>query len=151
VLFAAVLLLIIFISNVPLRGLWSFIVILFVALVIVIFALAGFWDWILDRISMLQIHINAGGYIFIATILFIIWAITVFAFDRRRYLAISSGQVRMCLAAGAGETVYDTSGMTFSKRQDDLFRHWIVGLGSGDLMIHRTGQERDIDFPNVLF
>lgn len=152
VLWAAVLLLIIFVSNVPLRGLWSFVLILFIALLIVIFALAGIWEWVLDKVFMLQIHINAGGYIFISTILFIIWAVTVFFFDRRRFLVISSGQVRMCLAVGAGETVYDTSGMTFSKKQDDLFRHWIVGLGSGDLIIHRSvGQERDIDFPNVLF
>jgi len=66
-------------------------------------------------------------------------------------LVISSGQVRVCLAVVIGETVYDTSGMTFSKKQDDVFRHWMHGLGSGDLIIHRTGLERDIDFPNVLF
>src|SRR5204863_3292183 len=100
----------------------------------------------------LQIFINAGGYIFLAMVLFILWAVTVFAFDHRTYLVVSSGQVKMCLAVGAGEQVMDTSGMTFSKKQDDLFRHWIVGLGSGDLIIHRSvGQERDLDFPNVLF
>ncbi|HEV3259651.1 MAG TPA: hypothetical protein VG013_22480 [Gemmataceae bacterium] len=151
VLYATVLLVIIVISNVPLRGLWSVIVILFVVLFIVIMALADVWTWLVDKISLLDIRINAGGYLFISLVLFIIWALTVFIFDHRTYVAISSGQVRVCLAVGAGETVYDTTGMTFQKRQDDLFRHWIVGLGSGDLILHRTQSNQEIDLPNVLF
>src|SRR5437763_10062153 len=47
VIFATVLLLIIVISNVPLRGLWSLIVILFIFLLVVILALANAWDPIL--------------------------------------------------------------------------------------------------------
>ena len=31
------------------------------------------------------------------------------------------------------------------------FRHWIVGLGSGDLIIHRSNTNQEIDMPNVLF
>jgi hypothetical protein len=151
VLYATVLLLIIIVSNVPLRGLWSVIIILFVVLVIVILALADWWTWILEKMSYLDIRINAGGYLFISLVLFIIWAVTVFVFDRRTYVSITSGQVRVCLAIGAGETVYDTTGMTFTKSQNDLFRHWIVGLGSGDLIIHRTNTNQEIDMPNVLF
>ncbi len=64
---------------------------------------------------------------------------------------MTAGQIRVCLAVGAGETVYDTTGMTFEKRQNDLFRHWIVGLGSGDLVMHRTNTNQEIDMPNVLF
>jgi len=151
VLYATVLLIVIVISNVPLRGLWSVIIILFVVLLIVILALADWWAWLVDKISLLDIRINAGGYVFMSLVLFIIWALTVFVFDHRTYVAISSGQVRVCLAVGAGETVYDTTGMTFQKRQDDLFRHWIVGLGSGDLILHRTNTNQEIDLPNVLF
>ena len=84
-------------------------------------------------------------------LLVIIWAVTVFIFDHRTYVTVTSGQVRVCLAIGAGETVYDTTGMTFTKRQDDLFRHWIIGLGSGDLIIHRSNTTQEIDMPNVLF
>jgi hypothetical protein len=156
VLYAVVLLLIIVISNVPLRGLWSLMVILLIILLSLIFALAHIgdrtvWDWLVEKFRLLDIRINLGGYLFISLVLFIIWAITVFVFDHRTYVAITSGQVRVCLAVGAGETVYDTTGMTFQKRQDDLFRHWIVGLGSGDLIIHRTNTNQEIDMPNVLF
>lgn len=151
VLFGTVLLLVIVVSNVPLRGLWSLLIILFVVLIIVILALADWWATILDRLSYLDVRINMGGYLFIALVLFIIWAITVFVFDRRTYVIVTPGQVRVCQAVGAGETVYDTTGMTFTKHQNDLFRHWLIGLGSGDLIIHRTNTNQEIDMPNVLF
>ena len=32
---------------------------------------------------------------------------------------------------GSGEVAYDTVGMAVAKRRSDLFRHWILGLGSG--------------------
>ena len=151
VIFATVLLVIIVVSNVPLRGLWSVIIILGVLLLVLIASLWGIWDDIVRVISLLDIRINAGGYFFISIALLIIWAVTVFIFDHRTYVTVTSGQVRVCLAIGAGETVYDTTGMTFTKRQDDLFRHWIIGLGSGDLIIHRSNTTQEIDMPNVLF
>jgi hypothetical protein len=155
VLFAVVLMVIIVVSNVPLHGLWSVVVLLGILLLGLVFALVRWehgtlWDYILDRLSYLDIRINMGGYIFISLVLFIIWVVTVFIFDHRKYVAVTPGQVRVCQAIGTGEDVYDTTGMTFAKRQDDLFRHWIVGLGSGDLIIHRPNQ-KDIDMPNVLF
>jgi hypothetical protein len=151
VIFATVLLIIILVSNVPLRGLWSVMIVLTVFLLILILALAGLWESVIEKIMLLDIRINAGGYFFIATVLFIIWAVTVFIFDHRTYLAVTPGQIRLCMAIGTGETVYDTAGMTFSKRQDDLFRHWIVGMGSGDLIVHRSNTQQEIDLPNVLF
>ena len=151
VIFATVLLVIIVVSNVPLRGLWSVIIILGILLLVLICSLWGIWDDIVRVIGLLDIRINAGGYFFISVALLIIWALTVFVFDHRTYVTVTSGQVRVCLAIGAGETVYDTTGMTFTKRQDDLFRHWIIGLGSGDLIIHRSNTTQEIDMPNVLF
>ncbi len=151
VIYATVLLVIIVVSNVPLRGLWSIIIILGIVLLVLICSLWGIWDDIVNIIVFLDIRINLGGYLFISSVLFIIWAVTVFIFDHRTYVTVSCGQVRVCLAIGAGETVYDTTGMTFTKRQDDLFRHWIIGLGSGDLIIHRSNTTQEIDMPNVLF
>ena len=38
------------------------------------------------------------------------------------------------------------------KKRDDLFRHWLIGLGSGDLHV-KTGGPSNLDFElnNVLF
>src|SRR5262245_24077319 len=73
VLFAIVLLLVIFITNVPLRGMWSVLIIIMVIMLSVIFALADIWDKILAALSLLDIRINTGGYFFISTGLLILW------------------------------------------------------------------------------
>ncbi|MGE3805976.1 MAG: hypothetical protein AB7K24_14985, partial [Gemmataceae bacterium] len=151
VVFVILLIIIILVTNIPLRGLWSLIVILFVVLLTVILALAGVWGQMLEYVGLLQIYINAGGYLFISLVLFIVWAVTVFFFDHRTYVVVQPRQIKTCQAVGAGEKVYDTTGMTFHKRQDDLFRHWIIGLGSGDLIIQKSQTHEEIDMPNVLF
>jgi hypothetical protein len=55
-------------------------------------------------------------------------------------------------AFGAGATSYDVLGMNLEKKRDDLFRHWLLGLGSGDLVIRTGGANRQTyELPNVLF
>lgn len=151
VVFAVVLLVIVLISNVPMHGFWSVFVLMGIAIFVLIMVLAGWWETFVEKFQLVDIRINAGGYLFISAVLFVIWAVTVFIFDHRHYVIVTPGQVRVCMAVGTGETVYDTTGMTFQKRQDDLFRHWIVGLGSGDLIMHRTNMNQEVDMPNVLF
>jgi hypothetical protein len=58
--------------------------------------------------------------------------------------------VRMRREIGGGETVYDTSGMVVQKQRSDLFRHWILGFGSGDLIVRPFGVANPIEMPNVL-
>ena len=59
VVFIVVLLLVVFITNVPIRGLWSLIVILTVLLMTIILALAGWWDDIFDAAAHSHVYINA--------------------------------------------------------------------------------------------
>lgn len=152
VLFATVLLLVIVITNVPLRGLWSFMVIFLIVALSIIFALAGWWDAILRYAGYLDIRINAGGYIFISTILFAIWLFTVLVFDKQVYMVFAPGQFKVCTEVGGGEQTYSTIGMTLEKQRSDLFRHWILGLGSGDLIVKTTGaQAHHFEMPNVLY
>jgi hypothetical protein len=152
VIFATVLLLVIVITNVPLRGMWSVVVILLVIMLVIIFSLAGWWEAILGTIALLTIHINAGGYIFISTVLFIVWFLTFYFFDRQMYMLFTPGQLKVCTEIGGGEVAYDTTGMTIQKQRSDLFRHWILGLGSGDLLVTTTGAAaHHFDLPNVLF
>src|SRR5262245_54477792 len=108
VVFSMVLLIIIVISNVPMHGLWSVIVLLFIILVVVIAALIQWGEGtllglIVEKFSLLDVRINMGGYFLISLVLFIIWAITVFVFDHRKYVAVTPGQVRVCQAIGTGE------------------------------------------------
>jgi hypothetical protein len=152
VLFATVLLLVIVITNVPLRGMWSFMVIFVLATLSIIFALAGWWEEILRNLSLLDIRINAGGYFFISGILFALWLFTVLMFDKQVYMVFLPGQFKVCTEVGGGEQSYSTIGMAVEKQRSDLFRHWILGFGSGDLIVKTTGaQAHHFEMPNVLF
>ena len=47
---------------------------------------------------------------------------------------------------------YDTLGMVVVKRRSGLFRHWLLGFGSGDLIVNTSGASAaHYDLPNVLF
>jgi hypothetical protein len=150
--FATVLLLVILITNVRLRGIWTLVVLLILVLGSIIFALAGWWDGILGFLEMADVHINAFGYLCISTPLFVVWLVIFVFFDRLVYVSFSPGQFQMHLAVGTGETAYDVRGMIVEKKRDDLFRHWILGFGSGDLVVRTGGASpQTFELPNVLF
>src|SRR5207249_3502702 len=152
VVYAIVLLLVVTITNVPLRGLWSVIAIVVIVLMSIIFALLDVWKDIIEALSFLDIRINLAGYLFISTILLAIWLVVFFFFDRQIYMVFTPGSLRVQMTIGEGETAYDTTGMTIQKQRSDLFRHWILGLGSGDLIVKSSGaNSQEFHFPNVLF
>jgi hypothetical protein len=151
VLFTVVLLLVIVITNVHLRGLWSLIVIIVLVLGTIIMALSGLLEDIIAQSRFLAIYLNMGAYFFISFVLFVVWTINFAFFDRQRYVIVEAGQVKLRLAIGEGEITYDTMGMVFQKQRSELFRHWILGFGSGDLVIRPAGGKDPIDLPNVLF
>ncbi len=150
--FCTLFILVITITSIPLRGLWSVIVIVVVVLMSIIFGLLEWWDVILTYLSFLDIRINQGGYFFIGGVLLGLWLVVTYLFDKQIYMVFTPGQLRVRLEIGEGETAYDTTGMTIQKQRSDLFRHWILGLGSGDLIVRTSGaQAHQFDCPNVLF
>jgi hypothetical protein len=47
--------------------------------------------------------------------------------------------------------VFDTRGMVVERHRDDLFRHWLLGFGSGDLTVRTGGSNsQQLELPNVL-
>jgi hypothetical protein len=152
VIWAFTLFLVILITSVPVRGLASLVVILTAIAVTLLFAYLRWWDEILAWFGRLSIHMNMGFYMFFSTLLFLVWALNTFVFDRMSYWRIKPGQVTQEFVFGAGAKSYDTNNMTLEKYRDDIFRHWVLGLGSGDLRIRPMGAGReDIYVPNVLF
>ncbi len=107
---------------------------------------------LIENLSLLDIRINLAGYVFVSGLLFAIWLVTFLFFDQQTYMIFAPGQLKVRTEIGGGETAYDTSGMTVQKQRSDLFRHWILGLGSGDLVVNTTGAGvHHFDLPNVLF
>jgi hypothetical protein len=152
VIFCTVLVLVIVITNVPLRGMWSVVIIMLVIMLVIIFSLAGWWDTILGWLFVLHIHINLAGYLFISIGLLAIWLVAFFFFDQQIYMIFTPRQFKVRTEIGGGEVTYDTIGMSLQKQRSDLFRHWILGLGSGDLVVNTSGaQAHHFDLPNVLF
>jgi hypothetical protein len=150
--FFAALIVIILITNVSVRGFASGMVILAAAFVTVLFAYLGLWDQIVKWLGGLKIHLNQGAYFWFSTLLLVIWTLSVFVFDRMSYWHFKPGQVTHEFGFGAGSKSYDTNGMLLEKHREDLFRHWLLGVGSGDLKISTTGAIKEqIDVPNVLF
>jgi hypothetical protein len=152
VVFVFVLLMVIFITNVPLRGMWSVLVIVVAVSLVVFFILLGWIETILHALFWLDVRINMAGYVTISLFLLVIWLVSLLVFDKQRYITFTPGQFKVCDEVGGGEQVYSTDGMTLQKQRSDFFRHVILGLGSGDLIVRTSGaQAHSIDLPNVLF
>jgi hypothetical protein len=152
VVFVVVMLLVIFITNVPIRGLWSVIVVVTLLLGTIILALLGWWDDILEAAVHSHVYINAFGYLAISLPLLVLWLVVVLFFDRRTRMIFSPGQLQVHEEIGSGEVAYDTLGMVVAKRRSDLFRHWLLGFGSGDLLVKTAGANtQQLEMHNVLF
>ena len=149
--YCVILLCTILITNVPLRGLWSFLVLLMLVVLALVFTVFNVWEELLGALGNLHIYINMAGYLFIATTVLILWAVSVFIFDQRTYMIVEPGNIRVCEHIGASIRNIDATGLEFEKQRDDLFRHWILGFFSGDLIIHLPDKREQIRLPNVLW
>jgi hypothetical protein len=150
--FVTVLLLVIFITNVRIVGVWPFVLIILVVLFTVIFALAGIWDKIFRLLGSSDVHITAKGYLCMASPLFVIWLAIFVLYDRSNFATFGRGQFTIHHTFGAGATTFEVHGLSLEKKRDDLFRHWLLGIGSGDLVIRTGGANaRTFELANVLF
>jgi hypothetical protein len=151
-LFCLVLLVVIVSTSVPLRGLWSALTLLVIVLVAVILSMVGLWGPILEGLGRVHVYISAAGYLFLSSVLFVLWVATVFIFDQRRYMIFTPGQFVVHQEVGDLRKVYDTTNVTVEKRRSDFFRHVLLGFMSGDLLVQTPGAGGQVlVLPNVLF
>lgn len=155
IIYVFIIMLVIVITTVPLRGISSLVVLVTIALIVVSISALGWWDNILNALGQLRVHMNMGFYVFFSSFLFLVWAAVFFGFDRMNYWRFTPGQITHNTVFGGGERSFDTEGLAFTKLRDDLFRHLILGLGSGDLMMDpmKAGgaNKEDLAIHNVLF
>jgi hypothetical protein len=143
---------VIVITHVQIRGLGSVVAMLLLVLATILLAILGLWDSILWTFEVIDIHMTAFSYLFISLFLLVLWLLSLLVFDRMVYMIFTRGQLRVRLAIGSGETVFDTRGMVVQRHRDALFRHWLLGFGSGDLTVNTSGTNpRQFELPNVLF
>jgi hypothetical protein len=152
VIFLLTVMLVIVVTNVTVRGLASVVVILALCLAALLVAYFHKWDVVLDWLGQLKIHLNLGAYFWFSTLIFAFWVVSVLIFDHLSYWRITPGQVTHENVFGASSKSYDANNMVLEQLRSDLFRHWFLGFGSGDLQIHPFGAQQDVILvPNVLF
>ena len=139
-------------TNATVRGVASALVIAVILALTFLLAYLDLWENILHALSYLAMYMNLGFYVFFSTAIFIIWALAVFVFDRLESWTFRPGQVVHNMTFGGGSRTFDTINMSVYKLRSDLFRHWILGLGSGDIHLAPAGANaHEIILPNVLF
>ena len=138
-------------SSVLFRGMVSLVAAVVLVAVVATFAWFGWWDDIFAYLGGLDIRINAAGYLCVAVPLFLAWAAVVFVYDRQHYVIFDSGQIRYVQEVGDSQMAVQAEGATVEKRRSDAFRHWVLGLGAGDLVIRAGGHGgKEIELENVL-
>jgi hypothetical protein len=138
VIFVATLVLVALSSTILFRGLVSLVVVIVLIALTVTFALFGWWNDILAYLGGLDIRMNAAGYLAVAIPLFLAWLAVVLLYDRQIYMVFDQGQIRYVREVGDSEVVMQSEGAIVEKKRNDVFRHWLLGFGTGDLMV-RTG------------
>ncbi len=152
VIFTLLFFLVILITSVTMRGLASVVAILAFAFGVLFLAYMNWWGIVLDWLGQVRIFMNMGFYVFFSTLVFVVWVFSVFVYDRLSYWKVRPGQITHERVVGGAERSYDTRGMVFEKHREDLFRHWVIGMGSGDIQISTTGAKKETMYiPNVLF
>ena len=174
VVFFTILMVVIFFTNVPLRGLTAT---LFLAAIIIMLLLLYSFDQlrnIAEKLLMLDVRINLAGYMMISIFMFILWNIAFWLIDHRIYVEFVPGQIKVVTEMGEGETTYDSMGVEFQIQPTDPFRNHLLGLawlgwflslvglgpwmrrngfslGTGDLIVTTGGNDRKIiNIHNVL-
>jgi hypothetical protein len=149
--YLVVVLLVIVGSNVPLRGLASIIAVLAVLLLTVLLAYLDWWTPLLDYLGGLHVQITLAGYLVPSVVLLGVWLATLCFYDPLRYMVFTPGQLVLHKEVGDLREVFDTTQVEAEKRRSDLFRHWVLGFGAGDMIIKVPSQSLQIELPNVLF
>jgi hypothetical protein len=152
VIFVATLFVVAIASTILLRGLVSVIALVVMILTVVTFAYLGWWDDVLLYVGRFDIRMNAAGYMAVAVPLFLAWLFVVCLYDRQRYIIFDSGQIRHVHDVGESEVAIQSEGAIVEKKRNDVFRHWLLGLGTGDLVIRIGGPTgHSIELENVLW
>ena len=139
VIYCLVVLLIVLLTNTHMRGLVSLVVVIAVGFLALLFAYFGWWPDILRWFGERAVYMDIGFYLFISTGLLILWLAVFLVFDHLSFWRIRPGQITHEYVLGAVESSYDTDNMVFTKQQEDVFRNWILGFGSGDLQMQTMG------------
>ena len=80
-----------------------------------------------------------------------VWLMAFFVFDRLTIWRVRPGQLIEEHLIGGRARSFDTNGVVFEKRGQDIFHDIVLGMGSGDLSLTTGGTNKEtIYISNVL-
>ena len=153
VIFTLLLVVLTVVTSTRIKGMKAALIIAAGAFCTHLFVHLNWWEAILGWLGHQSISLSFGFYFFYSTLLCLAWVISVFVIDHLSFWRFRPGQITHKYLGGIVENSYDTDNMTFTlNRQDDFFRHWFIGFGSGDLHMQTMGgQGMKLGVENVLF
>jgi hypothetical protein len=153
VIYSLLLLLLIVVTSTKIKGMKAALIIAALAFLALLFVHLDWWETILGWLGHQAISLSLGFYLFSSTLLLVVWLISVLVIDHLSLWRFRPGHVTHEYLGGIVNNSYDTDNLTISlNRQDDFFRHWIIGLGSGDLRMQTMGGRGvELNVMNVLF
>ena len=140
--FIALLLFVVVFTNVRARGVYSFVLLLVGAGLVFLASRVPGVHYVMSWAGLLRIHLNLAFYLAFSAALMVIWFFVIILVDRFSWWRFSPGQVigehRVGQATGQA---YNTEGMIIRRLPDDLFRHRLMGFGTGDFVVKPTHGE----------
>jgi hypothetical protein len=134
--FIGLMLFVVVFSNVRARGVYSIVLLLLTGVAIwgvqKIPGIQTAYGWV----NLLRVHLNLAFYLTFSVLLMTVWFFIIFLVDRFTWWRFSPGQVieehRVGQATGHA---FNTEGMIIQRLPDDLFRHRVLGFGTGDFVV----------------
>jgi hypothetical protein len=152
VIYLTIALFVFLVTHTSIKGALTTVILTVLVAASVLFAVLGWWDDLFSLERHLSIHMDFGFYLVVSTVLFLLWVASLLLFDRLTYYVFTPGQLTEKSVLGGGSRTYDTRGMAIYRLRVDPFRHWSLGLGSGDIHVATTGAEKvSLELRNVLF
>jgi len=153
VIYTLLLLLLIVVTSTKIKGMKTALIIAALAFFALLFVHLDWWEAMLGWLGHQAISLSLGFYLFSSSLLLLVWLISIVVIDHLSFWKFRPGQVTHEYVWGVVNNSYDTDNMTILlNRQDDFFRHGIIGLGSGDLHMQTMGGRGvEMNVMNVLF
>ena len=140
--FVVLLLFVVVFTNVRVRGIYSFTLVLIAVMLVWGASYLPGIDTALGWLSLLRVYLNLAFYLVFSSLLMLIWFFVIIFIDRFSWWRFSPGQV--IEEHGFGQATghaYNTEGMIIRRLPDDFFRHKLMGFGTGDFVVKPANGE----------
>ncbi len=134
--FIGLVLFVIVFTNVRARGVYSFVLLLLAGAIVWATRKIPGIDTAFGWVSLLRVHLNLAFYLTFSLLLMLIWLFVTVFVDHFSWWRFSPGQVieEHWIGQATGHA-YNTEGMIIRRLPDDLFRHRVLGFGTGDFVV----------------